>query len=373
MSLYEERYNRIMAAVALEPVDKVPVIIGGSGMFPKIAGITAQKYLDDPEANMEASIKSHILLGNVDGTQGALFHPAGMCFGWLSQIKMPGYELSENELWQVYEVGAIKDEDYDVLPEMGFGPWINMVVNERVGNIMDRIPKESAKYKKIAAQRYKDELQIVNIKDAGSMSGPIEMWCGGRGMAKLFGEDFFDRPEKVDRVFKIIHEFTMAKYETLFKSEDKPLGLWVAAWRGIPSIMNREMFLRYAWKYFVEYVQLCVDYGVLPVLHLDGCWDPGLDLLRELPARKCIAALDGKTNILEAKRVVGDRMCIMGDLQAEKVAFDTPQTCYDYCTMLIKEMGDGFMLAPACSLPFNGKLENAQMMAKAADDHAKKR
>ena len=66
-------------------------------------------------------------------------------------------------------------------------------------------------------------------------------------------------------------------------------------------------------------------------------------------------------------------MCIMGDLQAEKVAFDTPQTCYDYCTMLIKEMGDGFMLAPACSLPFNGKLENAQMMAKAADDHAKKR
>ena len=132
---------------------------------------------------------------------------------------------------------------------------------------------------RIAAQRYTDELGIVNVKDGRSMSGPIEMWCGGRGMAKLFGEDFFDRPEKVERVFKIIHEFTMAKYEALFKSEDKPLGLWVemcirdryeaefksenkplglwvAAWRGIPSLMNREMFLKYAWKYFVEYVQL---------------------------------------------------------------------------------------------------------------------
>ena len=107
MSLYEERYNRILAAVALEPVDKVPVIIGGSAMFPKIAGITAQKYLDDPEANMEAAIKSHILLGNVDGTQGALFHPAGMCFGWLSQIKMPGYEPVSYTHLDVYKRQAL--------------------------------------------------------------------------------------------------------------------------------------------------------------------------------------------------------------------------------------------------------------------------
>ena len=373
MSLYEERYNRIMAAVALEPVDKVPVIIGGSAILAQVAGITVQKYLDDPEAQIEAGLKAHKLFGNVDGTQGLLFHPAGMSFGWLSQIKMPGYELPENELWQVFEVGAIKDEDYDVLPEMGFGPWINMVVNERIGNIMDRIPKDFPKYKQIAAQRYTDELGIVNVKDGRSMSGPIEMWCGGRGMAKLFGEDLFDRPEKVDRVFKIVHEATLAKYEAEFKSENKPLGLWVATWRGIPSLMSREMFLRYAWKYFVEYVQLCVDYDVLPILHLDGCWNQGLDLLRELPARKCIAAFDGKTDMLEAKRIFGDRMCIMGDLQSEKVAFDTPQTNYDYCMMLIKEMGDGFILAPGCDLPFNGKLENVQMMTKAADDYAKKR
>ena len=373
MSLYEERYNRIMAAVALEPVDKVPVVIGGSAIYAQIAGITTQKFLDDPEAQIEAGLKAHKLFGNVDGTQGVLFNPCGMQFGWLSQIKMPGYELRENELWQVFEINAIKDEDYELLPEMGFGPWINMVVDDRIGNIMGRLPAGFAEYREIADQRYKDELGIVNIKDGSSMSGPIEMWCGGRGMAKLFGEDLLDIPEKVERVLKIIHRATMVRYEALFKSEERPFGLWVAAWRGIPSIMNREMFIRYQWQYFREYVQLCVDYGVLPVLHLDGCWDQGLDLLRELPARKCIAALDGKTNILEAKRIAGDRMCIMGDLQAEKVAFSTPGNCYDYCMMLIKEMGDGFILAPGCDLPFNGKLENAQMMAKAADDFAKKR
>ncbi len=42
MSLYDERLNRIMAAVALEPVDKVPVVIGGSAIFARVAGITVQ-------------------------------------------------------------------------------------------------------------------------------------------------------------------------------------------------------------------------------------------------------------------------------------------------------------------------------------------
>lgn len=134
-----------------------------------------------------------------------------------------------------------------------------MVVNERIGNIMGRLPAQFAEYKKIASQRYKAELGIVNIKESGSMAGPIEMWCGGRGMVKLFGEDLLDCPEKVERVFKIIHQATMARYEALFKSGEKPCGLWVAAWRGIPSFMNREMFIRYQWQYFREYVQLCTD------------------------------------------------------------------------------------------------------------------
>ena len=43
MSLYEERYNRIMSAVALERWDKVPVVIGGSALTHRLRVLT-QKF-----------------------------------------------------------------------------------------------------------------------------------------------------------------------------------------------------------------------------------------------------------------------------------------------------------------------------------------
>lgn len=84
-------------------------------------------------------------------------------------------------------------------------------------------------------------------------------------------------------------------------------------------------------------------------------------------------SLDGKTDIRKAKEVVGDRICIMGDVPAEMLAFGKPEDVYDYVSALIRDIGPGgYMICSGCDIPFNGKLENIQMMAKAADDAAKR-
>ena len=80
-------------------------------------------------------------------------------------------------------------------------------------------------------------------------------------------------------------------------------------------------------------------------------------------------ALDGQTDIRAAKEVVGDKMCIMGDVPATLLAFDTAENTYDYCRALIRDVGPtGFMLCSGCDIPFNAKLENVQMMSKACVD-----
>jgi len=78
-------------------------------------------------------------------------------------------------------------------------------------------------------------------------------------------------------------------------------------------------------------------------------------------------ALDGETDIFQAKKVLGDHMCIMGDVPASMLFRDTPENVYAYCTRLIRELGpEGFILQSGCDIPANAQLENVQAMVAAA-------
>jgi uroporphyrinogen-III decarboxylase len=110
-----------------------------------------------------------------------------------------------------------------------------------------------------------------------------------------------------------------------------------------------------------------VDSGLVALLHLDSDWTRELKRFRELPPGKCIVALDGETDIFAAKKILGDRLCIMGDVPASMLYLGDPDTVYRYCTRLIQELGpEGFILQSGCDIPPNASLENVQAMVAAA-------
>jgi hypothetical protein len=76
------------------------------------------------------------------------------------------------------------------------------------------------------------------------------------------------------------------------------------------------MWRRFVWRYFSRVVHEVVDSGLIAVLHLDSDWTRELPHFRELPRGRCILALDGTTDIFEAKSVLGDHLCVMGDVPA---------------------------------------------------------
>jgi len=78
-------------------------------------------------------------------------------------------------------------------------------------------------------------------------------------------------------------------------------------------------------------------------------------------------ALDGETDIFKARSVLDGHMCIMGDVPAAMLFMDDPDTVFDYCARLIKELGpEGFILQSDCDIPTNATLENVQAMVAAA-------
>lgn len=57
MGIYEERIARIKSAVALEPVDRIPVISGLAAYAAVAGGVNMSDYLNDMELNCTINIK----------------------------------------------------------------------------------------------------------------------------------------------------------------------------------------------------------------------------------------------------------------------------------------------------------------------------
>jgi uroporphyrinogen-III decarboxylase len=67
------------------------------------------------------------------------------------------------------------------------------------------------------------------------------------------------------------------------------------------------------------------------------------------------------------KEVLGDHMCINGDVPATMLTLATPDEVFNYSRRLIREIGPtGFILGQGCDIPPNAKLENVKAMIAAA-------
>jgi hypothetical protein len=297
-----------------------------------------------------------------------VFDPKLLATAWLSEVKVPGVHLSDNELWQIHEQELVKQEDYDVILKKGFFRWYLDFLRKKLNNPMQYAPRYFWKIMK--ARKPFMKAGYVCIGGPG-FSSPFEMFCGGRSMESFLIDDLMEIPDKVDEVFKKVHTVNKTLYKLQLKLL-RPYGAWIGGWRGTPGTVNKEMFERFSWGYMKDLALMLLSRNVVPIFHLDSDWERGLEYFRELPKGRCIMALDGNTNIHKAKEIVGDMMCIMGDVPAEMLAFGTPDKVYDYCMNLIRTIGPmGFILSSGCDIPYNAKLENVQMMGKACLDAAK--
>ena len=179
--------------------------------------------------------------------------------------------------------------------------------------------------------------------------------------------DFHRVPEKVIAASDKMMSETERILSTPIDENDPRLGIWIGGWRAAPSLLSPKLFDRFFWPYFRTLVGWTVERGLIAVLHLDQCWNRELKRLLELPANKCVLNADGMTDLKEFRRIVGDRMAVMGDVPSTLFALGTPDEIDKYVRNLVNDIGrEGLILAPGCDAPFNTKPENMEAFVKAA-------
>ncbi|RLB98004.1 MAG: uroporphyrinogen decarboxylase [Deltaproteobacteria bacterium] len=361
INLMTDRFNRIQRAVNLEKQDRIPVVLEYSGFASDITRTPMCEFIGSPAKATKIMIQAYKMIGEADGINYGSFFPYGLCELFGAKVKVPGFDLPDNDMWQVHETELMKIEDYDEILDIGWENFFGRFMKEKILNDINmELFNTSREILNVREEWAKIDIPVLS---GGDITTPFDLLCGARSLEKFF-MDLIQIPDKIEKVMDVIVP-TLVQDKCRQAKEKGYSMIWVGGWRTAPCMISPQMWDRFVWPYFSTIVNEVTDSGLIAILHLDSNWNRELKRFRELPEREMIMALDGDTDIFQAKKQLGDHLCIMGDVPAALLAFGKKDEVYSYCRKLINEIGpEGFILHSGCDIPTNAKLENVQAMVE---------
>lgn len=364
--------ERIDAAVALQEVDRVPVVLLMSFFCARQQGVPMDKFITDGDLARDVLEKSYYDLECDTTAYGSGFTEFTMSLAAPAPLNVPGRELPVDQQYQIAEREVMEFEDYDFLIENGWEAFFTKVFPR----IRPHIPVEDVPrlLQEAGGQAVRDMLKW----EAQS----IQAFVGGAGTSAFstlsylrsineFILDLYRYPEKVEAALDAVMDYQVASTigaMDAMRQVTKWGGRTVLLADPRPTLLSPKQFERFAWPCIKRFVMAHVEAGNTPCLHFDANWTPFLEHFLELPRGKVILELDGATDIFKAKEVLKDHMCIMGDVPAPLLKLGTVDEVVDYVKKLIDVVGEGggFILSNGCEVPIDAKFENVKAVVDTA-------
>ena len=132
--------------------------------------------------------------------------------------------------------------------------------------------------------------------------------------------------------------------------------------KGADGFMSARQFETFYWPALKKVVMALVEEGIIPVLFAEGSYNTRLEIIGDITKGKAIYHFESK-DIFRAKEVLGDRVCIRGNVSASLLCMGTAQDGRDYCKKLIDVVGKGggFIMDSAVTLD-EARPENVKAM-----------
>ena len=357
--------ERIQAAIDLRQMDRAVLGHSIDSFAARYAGISQEAWWYDHDKANAALIKTFRELGPWDTNVGlAPGHPLAFALTAPMRVKLPGRDLPPDTPMQFDESEFMTPADYDLIINAGYGAFLDGFF-PRLG-----IDPGTVSQARVAIIRHGAEdadlwrNMGVNLLCGAKLRLPYDWFSYARSL-KGFVLDLFKRPQQLLEAMDVALTAMLADVEKKMAGA-LSAGVFVPMARGSTSFISPKQFERFCFPSIVRACQALVAGGYVPVLHCDSNWTPLLHYFRELPARACILQLDEQTDIFEAKRVLGDHMCLYGNVSPSLLTLASPDEVAAYCTSLVEQVGEGggFILGPACTMPVDANPESVRAMTK---------
>lgn len=366
--------ERVQAAIGLKVPDRVPVIPLVMQFALQNCGVPQAEAYKDPLKARQALIDTFDALGKYDAVIGSnMLWPRS---SWRisaapTRMRFPGKDgVPEDAPIQAIEQEIMTAEDYDTIIAKGWNGFCEEFLPRVTGKPLEKIDALQKLIMKISL----DDAKVWEERGVWVLGGATVWSCTMilsicRTLTQ-FTLDLHRRPDKVQAAIEAMVPDLIQNVIDDIKVTGNP---WVffPLERGSAFYYPVRIFERFELPYLKKMVEAFAQQGFMNILHFDTDWTLNLPYLRELPKGKSICQFDGTTDIFKAKEVLGDHMCLMGDVPASLLTLGTPGEVAAYCEKLIDKVGKGggFILSTGCECPVDAKFENVKAMIDTARNH----
>jgi uroporphyrinogen-III decarboxylase len=401
--LYRERETRIFDAMCMKVPDRVPVVLFDVPLLAcRYYGLPySTAYYDAPA--WKAAFKMMFADLEPDGwagpyrESGDALEATGTNFNcW------PGGNLPPDVGNQVIEQEFMKEDEYDLFladpsdfivrvwlprvfsslqPLAGLPPLMTLGTDMTMVSKLfasEEFAKLAGAMKRAGEATTKWDYEIGNLNAEMASLGIANTWppnFGGvhppfssfsnsfrtyRGVAL----DMFRQPEKLKAALNKILEYRIATATPAVKKEGEfAMGHSGEPHRVSEEFMSRKQFEEFVWPYWKRAIQATLDLGYDTVwMFCEGRRDNQLEYFNEFP-RGSLVILFESTDIFRAKEIIGDRVCLMGNVPLRLLQLGSPRDVEEYCQKLIRVCGKdgGFIMANGGGI-YDAKPENMKAM-----------
>jgi len=185
-----------------------------------------------------------------------------------------------------------------------------------------------------------------------------------RGTRGIF-LDMFRCPDKLQEALQKALKIMVKGAEAACRATGNPY-VFIPLHKGNDRQMSQDQFNKFYWPTLKQLILDLIDLNLVPSPFWESECTSRLETIADVPPGKVIYMFEG-TDIFRAKEVLGDVVCLRGNVPASLLCVGTPDEVRDYCRTLIRKAGKngGFILDGGVGIPDEAKLENARAMAEA--------
>ncbi len=180
--------------------------------------------------------------------------------------------------------------------------------------------------------------------------------------------DMYRQPDKLLEAIDVITTLTIDSIKTAARNPDTLMASFPLH-KGADGWMSDKQFDKFYWPSLKKVILACIEEGILVNLFAEGSYNTRLESVNEFP-KGAVMWLFDKTDMAKAKKILGDKCCISGNVPTSLMITGTPQDVKKYCRNLIEVCGKGggYILSGGAHLD-GGNAENLHAMLEAAMEY----
>jgi hypothetical protein len=403
---YKERALRQVKAMMCEEPDRVPVSLP-TGNYPAYyVGSDFKTMMYDYQACVDAWRKFMIdFYEDMDSFMGPGFVHSGRVLDIMDckNFTWPGHGLGDDvNTYQFVEAEYMKADEYDTFlkdpSDFGFRVITPRIVGAAeplkyfspLSTLMGiplsmtyafaRHDVREAFTKMIAAgEEIEKQLKIIDEFDRECMelgfpagryyedmsSAPFDEIADFLRGTQGAAIDMFRQPEILLEAIDVITERNLDRLTA-------GMGYMVSfpLHKGDDTFMSRQQFEKFYWPSLKKTIDALINEGIMVSLFAEGAYNHRLEYIGDFP-KGWVTWMFDKTDMARAKKMIGDRCCISGNVPGSLLITATPAQVKECCRQLIETCapGGGYILTGGCPATEVKNPDNFRAFMQAAKEY----